>query len=120
MSNKLREALDQINEICQADNKGHGDNLPNRFYQIRDIAKAALKEDGWVDKKPKADKEFVLITASWFIDHWEYTTFTVEKTTFEDNWYWGIFQDGDEWGDYDDLKADKYLILEPPTMIQTN
>lgn len=26
--------------------------------------------------------------------------------------YWGIFQDGQEWGDYADLKADLYQVIE--------
>lgn len=59
MSNKLREALDQINEICER----KGVNLTNKYYEIESITKAALKEDGWVDvndRLPKKNEEYIV------------------------------------------------------------
>lgn len=68
----------------------------------------------WKVEKPKKWKECILITATLFNDRWEYTLFTVEKVNGEEGWYWGLIcDDGEEWGDIDDLKADLYLVMRP-------
>lgn len=70
--------------------------------------------EGWSNKKPKLNKECLLITANHFKqlnNGWEYSAFTIEKTECDEKWYYGVFQDGDEWGAIEDLKADKYLVL---------
>jgi hypothetical protein len=78
----------------------------------------------WTTVKPKRFKEdCLLLTASW-IDYWDYTLFEIKRTfDYDDNdkqiWYWGIFKDCDEWGDYVDLKADRYRIL-PMLKIKNN
>ena len=73
-----------------------------------------------VTKKPKFNKECLLITATWMNYHephyWDYKLFEIkqadgETEAGEPGWYWGIFLDGDEWGDIDDLTADKYAVL---------
>lgn len=69
--------------------------------------------ENWSKKKPKADKECLLIAARLLAGKWDYNLFQILKTTFENKWYWGIFTaDGDEWGDYSDLKADKYRRID--------
>lgn len=71
----------------------------------------------WVTKKPKFNKECLLIVATWIAGYWEYDIFTVEKVdgyNEEDEpcYYWGLIcKEGDEWGDINDLVADKYLVL---------
>jgi hypothetical protein len=68
----------------------------------------------WTKKKPKLNKECLLITAqNWGKEQgWSYTAFSIEKVECDGRWYLGIItSDGDEWGDIDDLKADKYLVL---------
>jgi hypothetical protein len=71
----------------------------------------------WTTKKPKADRECILVVATVCYKQVEYTVYKILKTDFEDGWYWGIFTgDGEEWGDYDDLKAAKYCrigLLKP-------
>jgi hypothetical protein len=38
----------------------------------------------------------------------------VENKAGEQCWYWGIFTaEGDEWGNYSDLVAEKYCVIEP-------
>jgi len=79
-----------------------------------------MNEIKWVTKKPKFNKECLLLTATWMNYHephyWDYSLFTIAQADGEDNegnlgWYWGIFKDDDEWGDIDDLTADKYAVL---------
>lgn len=67
----------------------------------------------WTKKKPKLTEECLLITAHYFggMTGWNYHLYEIKKTDFEDKWYWGIFDDGDEWGDYADLKAELYYVL---------
>jgi hypothetical protein len=76
----------------------------------------------WKTTKPKRWTECILITATWMNygepHYWDYSLFTIQKVDGyndkdEPAWYWGIFKDGDEWGDIADLTADKYLILLP-------
>ncbi len=72
-----------------------------------------LEDQLWTNKKPKADKECLLLTATFISQQWEYTLFQIKKINFDGQWYWGLCNgDGDEWGDYSDLKADKYLVME--------
>lgn len=67
----------------------------------------------WSKKKPKADKECLLLVATFIGGRWDYTLYQILKTEFEDKWYWGIFTaDGDEWGDYSDLTAERYCRMK--------
>ena len=69
----------------------------------------------WTRKKPKFNsksKECILIAATKINERWEYTLFEMRKMEYEDKWYWGIITaDGDEWGDYADLKAQLYYTM---------
>ena len=83
----------------------------------------------WTKKKPKLNKECILIVAQWMHYHkpfhWEYTLYTVERVDgYDDNdnpiYYFGLLcANRDEWGDIDDLKADKYCVL-PLLKLLTN
>jgi len=70
--------------------------------------------DGWLTEKPEFTEDCLLLTATnWRGEDWSYCVFEITKTDCYDGsgWYWGIFNDGEEWGDIADLKADKYKIL---------
>lgn len=71
-----------------------------------------MKKIKWSKQKPKADKEFLLLTANYLGGHYDFKVFTIEFVQYEGNWYYGIFDDGDEWGDYNDLKCDLYCQFE--------
>ena len=69
-------------------------------------------EINWTSKKPKFDKECLLITASKIANNWEYSVWTIKQLNNEDFWYWGWLNgEGEEYGDLNDLRADKYLVL---------
>lgn len=69
----------------------------------------------WTKEKPKFNsksKGCILLAAVSVQGEWNYSIFTIRKTSFEENWYWGIFDTwNDEWGDYEELHADLYLTL---------
>lgn len=71
----------------------------------------------WLDDKPEITEDCIMVTAGKYANtDWNYSMFTIELTAGEDengepSWYFGIFDDGDEWGDLSDLHANKYLLL---------
>jgi len=69
----------------------------------------------WQKEKPELTKECFLLTMQNF-DVPEIQAFTIclEYGEEENTTRWALFQDGDEWGDYEDLEADYYLILDYP------
>lgn len=70
----------------------------------------------WFKKKPKANKECLLLVANFFEGKWEYTLYLVIKVYFEHSkgFYYGLCNsDGEEWGDYNELTADLYCIIKP-------
>lgn len=78
----------------------------------------------WSKKKPKFNKdskECLLLVAVKIHGEWEYTLYQIKKYTlyqikkseYEEKWYWGIFTaEGNEWGNYADLKADLYCTMK--------
>ena len=69
----------------------------------------------WRDEKPAFTDEVVFVTAIFMKGHWHYTLWEMLWVDGEGGGYLGLHcDDGDEWGDYEDLRADKYLILTPP------
>jgi hypothetical protein len=67
----------------------------------------------WTKKKPRLDQECLLLAATLFSGRWDYTLFQVVRIDCGDNWYWGICtEDGEEWGAYSDLKADRYCKMK--------
>lgn len=65
----------------------------------------------WTKEKPVFKKDCILIVATEWLTEFEYTLYEIKKTESDEGWYWGIFQDGDEWGDIADLKADLYMTM---------
>lgn len=70
-------------------------------------------KDNWVKIKPDADRNFILITASFIKDYWDYKLWEIK---YHDGYFKLLCDDGEEWGPYEDLKADLYFTLPtPPT-----
>jgi len=70
-------------------------------------------KDNWVKIKPDADRNFILVTASFIKDYWDYKLWEIK---YHDGYYKLLCDDGEEWGPYEDLKADLYFTLPtPPT-----
>lgn len=66
----------------------------------------------WTNEKPDFNEECLLITANNFSGMWAYKLWTIEKLEIDGHWYLGLLcEDGEEWGDLDDLKADLYCVL---------
>lgn len=79
----------------------------------------------WTTQKPKYEElkgDTLLLTASYSerSKEWYFDAFLVERDEGEDEngeeyWYWGLFTlDGDEWGNYDDISAQMYMIIPYP------
>ena len=79
-------------------------------------------EGVWLNEKPVFDKECTFVTASTYKRNdgplnWDYTVWQIKALDGEDDkgqpaWYWGLLTgDGEEWGDLNDLTADKYFII---------
>jgi hypothetical protein len=76
--------------------------------------------DGWVSEKPEWKEECILLTASLHRGDWNYSAFEVKEALGEDEqgnnaWYWALccLEDGEEWGDINDLSAQWYKIISP-------
>ena len=73
----------------------------------------------WTKEKPVLTGECILLTADFFKGNdepfqWEYDIFQIIKQTEGEKWYWAIIDsNSDEWGAYEDLKADLYAVIEP-------
>jgi hypothetical protein len=85
------------------------------------LGEAAHQRDGWIAEKPELNKECLLLTASYIKSHsrighsyWSYHLFEIFWISFDDGGYWGVLQDGEEWGDIADIKADLYQIVQIP------
>lgn len=69
----------------------------------------------WIDTKPDIKMNCVLLTATLICGFWEYHVWIIEHRNGYWNWLTG---DGEEYGDIEDLRADRYCILsEPPKTI---
>jgi hypothetical protein len=76
---------------------------------------------GWISAKPELDKECVLLTANFYRhpkypenSYWSYRLFEIAKIECDEGWYWGVLEEGMEWGDIADIKADMYQIVAIP------
>lgn len=66
----------------------------------------------WVTQKPEFKEECLVIIASYSKYGWEYATFQIKNVDGEDGQYLGLLTgDGDEWGDIEDMAADKYFVM---------
>lgn len=73
-----------------------------------------MSEEKLVTKKPKWNKDCLVITANKIIGEWDYAMYQIKKLHSDEGSYWGwLTSDGEEYGDIEDLIAQKYLILEP-------
>lgn len=90
-----------------------------------------IKHFVWQKEKPQqfTDECLLLIAKKWKDEPFEYDLFEIREIDgYNENdepaWYWGIFcPDGEEWGDYADLKADLYMtmpVLESLTPLSQN
>ena len=71
-----------------------------------------MKKLKWTTKKPKFDRECLVICASKIDKEWNYNIYQIQKAEYEDIWYWGWFDNGEEVGDIVDMHADKYAVIE--------
>lgn len=69
----------------------------------------------WLDDKPEFTDECLVIAANEIRGEWEYTLYQIRKLIDDDgNWYLGwLTSDGEEYGDLNDFKAQKYMIIKP-------
>lgn len=66
----------------------------------------------WVTTKPIFTIDCILITGNKIRNKWEYSIYLVERIYSGYDWYWGwLTGDGEEYGDIEDLHAQKYLVL---------
>ncbi len=87
-------------------------NLQQKHELASDIMNYARRKGAnWVTEKPVITQDCILIAATKIREYWDYTLFEIEYCN--EAGYFMILDDGDEWGDIGDLKADKYLVLQP-------
>ena len=65
----------------------------------------------WVREKPANDREFVLVTASLINGEWHYHGWEIIEVP--DGYFALCELHGEEWGPYEDLSAEYYLVLSP-------
>ncbi len=78
----------------------------------------------WTKQKPVLDRECILLTANFDFSGFrepekEINCFEIKKVADiskdSEHFYYGIHElDGEEWGDYDELEAEYYCILDYP------
>jgi N-acyl-L-homoserine lactone synthetase len=72
-----------------------------------------MKFNTWLSKKPKFNKECLVIAAHKFRDEWEYQIYQVKKAEFGDKLYWALLSgDGEENDSIDDFVSQKYYLME--------
>jgi hypothetical protein len=127
---KAEDILSRYNNVEWS---GEGDSLYTANQMFHAIV-TALKEGAapvgeapkWTTEKPELNQECLLLTAN-FIKHakypecsyWSYRLFEITKIESDEGWYWGILDEGIEWGAIEDVKADLYQIVATPKP-QTN
>ncbi len=71
-----------------------------------------MERSVWLNEKPEFNEECTFVTASKIQSNWEYSVWIIEKLETDEGWYFGwLTGDGDEYGDINDITADKYFIL---------
>lgn len=66
----------------------------------------------WTTEKPIFGRECLLICASEIGGNWNYNIYQIQKIEYEETWYWGWLENGDEVGDLADMQAHKYAVIE--------
>lgn len=71
-----------------------------------------MKHHVWLNEKPEFTEDCLLIGSSYYRDDAHFSMYIV-KRMYVDGWYWAIMdaQDGMEWGDLGDFKADRYMTI---------
>lgn len=65
----------------------------------------------WTTIKPELKDGCTLVTGT-LIKKWHYKVWVIKTVNYGDGPYLALLEgDGEEWGDIDDLTADKYLII---------
>jgi hypothetical protein len=78
-----------------------------------------MKVGVWCNDMPEFDIECIFAAASLIGENYEYSIWEVKKldgydSNWNEAWYYGLLTgDGEEWGDINDFRADKYLIIPP-------
>jgi hypothetical protein len=80
-----------------------------------------MTHNTWMEEKPEFTEECILITARRLkmplLEMWEYALYEIKCLEGVDEsdhaaYYWGICEpDGEEWGAWEDYKADKYFTM---------
>lgn len=73
-----------------------------------------MKFNEWISEKPHFTEECLVICANEINGAWEYNLYQVKKVYYDHLWYFGwLTSDGEEYGDLNDMCAQKYLLLSP-------
>lgn len=68
----------------------------------------------WITENPEFTQECLVICANEIKGVWDYDFFQVTKITTNEGWYWGWCDaSGEEYGDLDDMQAQKYFLINP-------
>lgn len=69
----------------------------------------------WKSEKPTFTEEGVFVSASWWGNHWDYSLWQAIWRDGANGDYLSLCDgDGHEYGDWEDLTADRYLVLPTP------
>lgn len=106
------ESVNVMTDYDHYEEHYHKDCVLQAMKEFKNQSPSTPVKDGWVKEKPKFIDECLLITGSLINGFWEYSTWQIKKVEHEGKWYLGwLTGEGEEYGDVEDLKADKYLIL---------
>lgn len=93
------------------------DSLSEYSFEWLDESTHPEPVNTWTTVKPEFNKECLLICACYLPGGWEYITWWIKKLISDDVWYWGLCNtEGEEYGDIADLKADRYLVIDLPSI----
>ena len=69
----------------------------------------------WLSEKPEFTEDVIVILAHKIGMRYEYSSYEVVWYSPDfDSCYWAwLTLDGDEYGDIEDMQADKYMIIKP-------
>ncbi len=65
-----------------------------------------METNKWINELPEITKPCIIICATYW-HYWEFRLFEIDKRL-------RLLQDNDWWGEFDELHADKYMIIDLP------
>ncbi len=73
----------------------------------------------WMTEKPPIKEDCIMLVLDWWTDHWETKVFDIvaadgENDEGEKSWYWSVSENGEEWGDLDDVSGKLFKIIPFP------